>query len=169
MKTTTINIRVDQITKDQLEILSENKDVNISSIIRDALNQYLENEIYLDLEIAMTKAGIHLIKTLGFAEFIFWLYHKATDPEITEIEELYIQFIDLINECKNYPIFNSDLIFEFDKVSEELNRVLYDDSHTEMYFHFPSSSENTFDYQVLANFMYNFRYDQEDNRIIHFK
>jgi hypothetical protein len=169
MKSTTINLRVDQITKDKLENLSESKNVNISGIIRDVLNEFLDNEIYLDPKITEAKYGLHLIKTVGFTEFIFWLYHKTMDSEITEIDELYIQFIKIISECKMYPIFNSELIVEFDKVSSELNRVLYDQNYNEANFQFPYSDENPFDYQVLADFMFTFRYDLINNEIIHCK
>lgn len=169
MKTTAITLRIDQITKDKLEILSESNDVNTSSIIREAVNQFLENENCLEPELAKTKDGLHLIKTAGFTEFIFWLYQKTIDSEVSEIHELYIQFIDLINECKKHPLFNPDLIFEFDKVLRELNTVVYDESNSEMYFQFPDFEENSFDYQVLADFMYSFRYDREDNKVIHCK
>ncbi|WP_417371475.1 hypothetical protein [Gelidibacter japonicus] len=169
MKTTTINLRINQITKNQLEILSERKDENISSVIREAVNQFLDNEIYLEPELAKTKNGLHLIKTAGFTEFIFWLYQKTINPEVSEIREFYIQFIDLINECKKYPIFNSDLILEFDKVLSELNTIVYDEDNFKMYFQFANFGENSFDYQVLADFMYTFRYDQEDNKVIHCK
>jgi hypothetical protein len=169
MKSTTINLRVDQITKDKLENLSESKNVNISGIIRDVVNEFLDNEICLDPKITDAKKGLHLIKTVGFTEFIFWLYHKTMDSEISEIDELYIQFIKIINECKMYPIFNSELIVEFDKVSSELNRVLYDQNYNEANFQFPYSHENPFDYQVLANFMFTLRYDVNNNVIIHCK
>src|SRR5690554_3227741 len=98
MKTTIINLRIDQITKDQLDILSESKDVNTSSVIREAINQFIDNEINLDPEISKTKNGLHLIRTVGFSEFVYWLCRKGFDAEISEVNELYIQFIELINE-----------------------------------------------------------------------
>jgi len=169
MKTSMINFRVDKITRDRLELLGENNDINISSIIRDAVNQFLENEIFLDLEKANKKEGLHLVKTIGFSELIFWLYQKGIDSEITEIKEFYIQIIELINECKKYPIFNPKLIIELDKVSRELNSVVYDQNFHRNHFQFSGSYENPFDYNVLADFMYSFRYDEENNKIIHCK
>ena len=169
MKNTTINLRVDKITKSQLEILSERKNVNISNIIRNAVSQLLENKIYFEPELARTKDGLHIVKTIGFTEFVFWLYHKTIDPEISEINELYIQFIKIIKECKKYPIFNSELTTEFDKVSTELKKIVYDKTYNPIYFQFSDLGANSFDYAVLADFMHTIRYDQDSNKIIHCK
>tara|TARA_R110002072_G_scaffold7503_2_gene40613 strand:- start:368269 stop:368778 length:510 start_codon:yes stop_codon:yes gene_type:complete len=169
MKNTTINLRIDPFTKDQLEVLSEKKNVTVSSVIREAVNQFLDNEITLEPELVKTKEGLHIVRSIGFSEFVFWLYHKAFDPFESEIKELYQQFIDLIDECKKYPIFNPELIVEFEKVSRELKKVLYDDSYNKAYFEFSGRTENSFDYQVLANFMQTIRYDSDNNKVIHIK
>jgi len=167
MKNKRINLRIDKDIKMFLEVLSESKTRNISSIVREAIKQHLIKEFYPEYELDDTKNGLYLIKSLVFTEFVFWLYRKAFDPKISETKKFYIQLIELITECKKHRIFNSELLIEFDKVSEELNRVLYDNSYSERYFQFTSSDTNSFDYQVLADFMFTFRYDQEDNKVIH--
>lgn len=170
MKTTTITLRVDENTKAQLENLSKIKGVNISKIIRESLTPHLKTEYNLNPKVARTKAGLHLMKTLAFSELIFWLYQKVIDPAISEIREFYIQHIEFINECKLYPIFNEELITELEKVEVELNKVLYEIGYGEEYFKFSGIDDNGFNYQVLADFMYTFRYDKDlEHEIIHCK
>lgn len=169
MKTSAINLRVDEITRDQLEKISKINGVTISTTIRKAVDEFLEDETILDPELFETKRGLHLVKTISFSEFIFWIYQKNLDPEIIEVDDLYVQIINLINECRNYPIFNPELMTELDKVSEELNRYLYDDSYDEYLFQFPDRKDDPFNYGVLEQFMFMLRYDSDNRKIIHCK
>ena len=118
--------------------------------------------------ITVDESQLEVIQTLGFTELIFWLYQKRIDPGIIEIEELYIQFIDLISEFEQYPIFKPKVLHELAKVSKELEEILYGDMPRFDYFEFPQDGPNGFDYGVLADFMYTIRYDN-NNKVIHVK
>ena len=167
MKSTILNIRIDKATRIKLNALSEKTGLNVSESIRDILNKFLNDQSLEEDEIPDYKEGIHLVRSVRFAEFIFWLYAKRYDPFDSELTEFYVQHIELIEECKLYPLFNSELLLEFEKVSLELKGLVYKDSNFGSTFQFASDGEKAFNYETLANFMYTIRYDEFDNKVIH--
>lgn len=162
MKTYAINTRIDFKTLDKIQTLSDTLEVKKSDIVRDALNEYFNGEQNNKQEI---NPKYVLLQSLGFTELIFWLYEKARNPEISEIDELYLEFIELINELDNQGLLKPDIQSELVKVSEELKQVIYNEEYYKSHFEFV----NSFDYEILSDFMFTIRYDENNNKVIHIK
>ncbi|WP_458627992.1 ribbon-helix-helix protein, CopG family [Winogradskyella sp. PC D3.3] len=170
MKNIILNIRVSESTKDDLDLLSCTLDKSISSLIRNAINDFIDKTIeqYSNKESICTIKDYELLQSLGFTEFIFWLYEKRRTPYFYEINELYSQFIELINNLETHPLFTSEIMDEFKKVKLELEAYLNTDKYiTDLQF--PLDNENCFNYDKLAYFMYSIRYTEENKKIIHIK
>ncbi len=162
MKTYTINTRIDFETLDKIQTLSETLDVKKSDIVRDALTEYFKGGFDCEKD---DNPKYKLLQSLGFTELIFWLYEKARNPEVSEIDELYIELIEMINELNEQGLLKPDIQSELAMVTEELNQILYNKDYRKGYFDFV----NSFNYEVLADFMYTLRYDDDNNQVIHIK
>lgn len=156
--TTKINIRIPQEIKNKIEELSIERGMTISEIARNIFDHYFCSD--------KKDPELDILQTLGFSELIFWLYNKREYPGINETDELYEQFIDLIYRMKFHELFNDEILLEFNKVSHELTRHLSNMlANNELDFAIEGSS-NSFNYDLLAEFMYTLRYDEQDNRIL---
>lgn len=161
MNNSIINLRISESLKEDLQILAYTEDKSLSSIARESFNYYLDNSINKD-------EHIELIQTLGFAELIFWLYDKRSNPHFYEIDELYIQFIELIDSMEQNPLFDNDIMTEFRKVRLELYNYLNGSEYMDT-LEFPLNNQDSFNYNKLAWFMYGLRYDENNNKVIHIK
>lgn len=161
MKTSIINIRINSEIKNKLESIAILKEKALSEIVREALINFSESINNNKLN-RNENLPYSIFQTLGFAEFIFWLYQKRIDQEKCESKILYLQFIDLIKEMRNNPYFYPEILEEIEKVYIELESTINNDDFFE-YFEFPiSSNKNSFDYEKLACFMYTIRYEDDE-------
>lgn len=167
MKETIISIRVSEELKNELETISISKSTSVSKLVRDSLLFYTSNAEPEHTNPKCNKDEIDILKSLGFTEFIYWICDKQRDPEINEIDELYTQFINLIDEMAQYPLFQGEIMIEFQKIKLELNEYLKKDTHFKVQFSFPEP--NGFNYEILNSFMHTIRYDRSNNRILHLK
>lgn len=159
MKTSIINIRVNSEIKNKLESIANLKEKALSEVVREALINYSEAEN--NDHNYNENLPYSIFQTLGFAEFIFWLYQKRFDQEKCESKAMYQQFIELINEMRTNPYFYPEILDEIDKVYIELESTINNNEFFE-YFEFPiSSNKNSFDYEKLADFMYTIRYEDD--------
>lgn len=166
MKTYSLNIRIDEETNEQLQIISDCLNISKSVLARSAINDYLHNQnSQKEDHQKWGNEANKLLQSLGFTELIFWLYEKARNPEVSEIDELYVNFIELISELIKQGFLKPEIQSELSKVSDELKQVLNNKGFSKSYFEFVDS----FDYEVLADFMYTLRYDEDNNRVIHIK
>ena len=149
MKTSTINLRLSVNTKETLDKLAYLNEKNVSDIVREAIELYLKND-----EEQKNNTQIDLVQTLSFTELIFWLYQKKEDPEITELSTFIEQITSTINEMNGHPLFDSEIMIEFNKVLLDINDISLDREH----YSFPK----TLNYDKLASFMYCIRYDVDN-------
>lgn len=171
MKTSILNIRINERIKEELELIGLTRNQSVSELVRESLNTFIENSNECGKEHKYSNdQDSDILQSLGFAELIFFVCYKNFNPEICEIDELYIQFINLIKEMEGHPLFTPEIIKEFKKVSIELEMVLYHNKWKDGSFDFPFEGENAFNYEVLANFMHTVRYDEDNiTKIIHIK
>ncbi len=179
MKATSLNVRFPEGLKNELESYSNLHYLSMSDTVRKAIEEHIKKEKNKEVQlhdislgdINISTSDIEILRSLTFTEFIFWLYYKREDPEKTEIDELFIQFIDLIDRMSKSIIFTEAIMTEFNKVKLELEKVLYDDgikNRNTYYFLFSQIDQpGSFDYDELAYFMYGIRYDDENEEIIH--
>lgn len=166
MKSSILNIRINPNVRQVLLEIAESESLSISDIVRDALESYVKNYSSFN-DMSQYEDGWELIQTVSFSELIFWIMDKRFDAEINESESLYKQHHDLIVEMGKLKLFPDDLMFEFDKVRNELSEILFNEQH---YLDFKFSTEsNGFDYDKLHSFMHIMRYDSNNNRIINIK
>tara|TARA_R110002073_G_scaffold57778_4_gene146616 strand:- start:6502 stop:7011 length:510 start_codon:yes stop_codon:yes gene_type:complete len=169
MKTSVINIRLNQDIKEELETLSKTEGKSISVIVREAINKFLKELISNKNENLELNEDEYLLQTLGFAELIFWIYDKRYNQELNEIDELYLEFIALIEAINKNPLFTEEIVFEFNKISNELKYYLNNKEHFKSTYEFPVSEKNLFDYDKFSHFMFSIRYDENNNKVIHIK
>lgn len=170
MKTSIINVRIDNSIKQNLERRSLETNKPISNLVRDAiellLNQKLDKTTSTITE--TYEADIRLLQSLEFTELIYWIMDKGSNPDISEIAELYAQHMSLILELKNNSFFKSDIINEFMKIYNELYDYLHTDNHMNSTFNFPED-RNGFNYEKLHEFIHTIRYNDDDEKIVHIK
>lgn len=165
MNTTTINIRISNILKDQIEELSIENEQSISAITRSIIERYFNNtddpiDENENIDIIEQNDDLDLIQTLGFTELIFWIYEKRFTPGIGEIDEFYFDLIDIISKIETHPLFPDEIVNEFKKISKELSLYLSDKNHHEFYFINPDNPFS-FNYDLFADFFYTIRYDDD--------
>lgn len=166
MKSTVINIRVTEELKEELEIIGNETDISVSSLIRSILSDFVNAEKSIHVSSIENDKRNDVLQSLGFTELIFWIYDKLRNPEINEIDDLYFQFIHLIEELEDHPLFTKEIMFELNKISDELRRYL-SGAIKNMDFSFSNiENENYFDYEMLSQFLYGLRYDEDDNRVL---
>ncbi|PQJ81479.1 ribbon-helix-helix domain-containing protein [Polaribacter glomeratus] len=51
MNTTTINFRIDELSKDELQEIADQKGIKVSNLVRDIITEYLENHHYPTKEV----------------------------------------------------------------------------------------------------------------------
>lgn len=164
MKNTILNLRISEELKNELDDLSFAKNKSVSDIVRDSISNYTRTQNVIE-----HSEHPNLMQTLGFAEFIFWIYDKRDNPEKSEVEDLYMKFIELINEMHSNELFNDDILIEMDKISKELKEYL-NGTETDPDFIFSTQHKNGFDYEKFSNFMYCIRYaDDELEQILFIK
>ncbi|GAA4289524.1 hypothetical protein [Aestuariibaculum suncheonense] len=165
MRTAVVNTRINSSLKDELEILSHLNGKTVSENVRQAIEAYLSDEVseYNTVDKKQNKY-LDVLQSLSFTELIFWVYDKKRNPAIEEIDELYYAFLDLIREINENPLFTVEILAEFDKVSRELKKLLYEDGYFEN-FTFPLD----FSYEKLSYFMHGLRYDELNQKVIHIK
>lgn len=169
MKTTVITLRVPEVLKTKLEVLVVDNDTSLSNLIKTVLEAYVSpNDEDLKSNNIASENQIDLLQTLGFTELISWIYDKKTNPENCHDLSLYKQFVDLIKKLNDHPLFNDEILNEFNKVSIELNYCLKIGDYSLDFFEFSQNEDGYqgFDYQLLADFMYGIRYDEHNDRII---
>ncbi|WP_458627766.1 hypothetical protein [Winogradskyella sp. PC D3.3] len=158
MKNEFINIRISSDFKADLEILSNTKGISLSNLGREALNEYYNNTPVNE----STKTNLNndqLIQSLAFTEFIFWIYEKKNNPIISEMDYFYKQHLSLIEEMKTHPRFDIKILSEFNKIKVEIEDKLKGFKDYPEVFLFPTENhETSFNYSLLADFMYNIRY-----------
>lgn len=170
MKTTTINIRISNILKDQLEAFAYKKDQKISEATRSIIESYLNNTNDLidnnpRNNSLKPKDDLDLLQTLGFTELIFWIYEKYINPEINETDEQLYEIIDVISKIKSHPLFPYDIIKEFNKISAELNLCIAN-RNNELYYFSQPDNQFSFNYELFTEFFYGIRYDDNGNRVL---
>ncbi|WP_418510593.1 hypothetical protein [Corallibacter sp.] len=175
MKSTVINARISQTLKDDLEILAILKNLSFSQMTRIALEEFYNNTpiddipINKDSQIKPVLLEDNLLQSFEFTELIFWIYDKRIDSSINEIYEFYEQHLNLINEMHKHPRFNKKILTEFYKIRDELKFRLEGKWHGDE-FHFSDAyNMDGFDYEVLRNFMYAIRYDENNNKNLFIK
>ncbi|MGJ5642807.1 hypothetical protein [Formosa sp. S-31] len=174
MDTTKLNIRVSQETKAELDLLSISQDIPLSKIVRLAISEYMDRLQHKDkntVEVVPAQQP-SLVQSLSFTEFVNWVHDKRYNPDIWDSEELYIQFIELILEMHTDPLFNDDILIEFNKILRELKLVVSEHENEELCdgeFSFVSNTINGFDYEKFRLFMYSIRFDEENNKILFIK
>ncbi|MEP5254326.1 MAG: hypothetical protein ABJQ39_04630 [Winogradskyella arenosi] len=158
MKNEFINIRISSDFKADLEILSNTKGISLSNLGREALNEYYNNTPVSE----PTKTNLNndeLIQSLAFTEFIFWIYEKKNNPTMSEMDFFYKQHLILIEEMKTHPRFNNKILNEFNKIKDEIEDKLQGFKGYPEVFLFPTENhETSFNYALLADFMYNIRH-----------
>lgn len=180
MNNTVINIRVPENLKQKLELIALENNKSCSDLIREGLNdlvnkeqlnnQPLETNALFEYKFTPLRDGVDLLQTLGFTELVFWIMAKQINPQPNESEELYKQFIDLINELCVHKLFTKVIKIELRKISYELESYLYGKAFTGVNFRFAETgNQNSFDFEVFIEFMYGIRYDDDNNRIFHIK
>ena len=176
MKNKVINIRIPSTFKDDLEILSKLKGLNLSDLGRKALNEYYNTaqvEGYTNesnLEKASNSDRDELLQSLAFAELVFWVYEKKNNPEMYEIDMFYEQHLALIKEMNGHPRFDSIILKEFNKIKVEIEEKVFGNKNDSDQFTFPKDNHsNSFNYGLLADFMYNIRYTKDQNQDLFIK
>jgi predicted DNA-binding protein len=161
MKNSIINVRINDSIKEELETISIQNDKPISVIVRNVIENYLEND-------ESVNEDVKFLQSLSFNELIYWVTDKYRDSEIRECYTLYEQHMNTILQMENNTFFDEDILIEFRKVYKELNECLPNESYFDTDFKF-CTEKNGFDYHKLYCFMLILRYDDDDNEILHIK
>ena len=167
MNTTTINIRISDILKEQIEELSIENDQSISEVTRSIIEGHFNNtnELIDDTEhttIIKQNDDLDIIQTFEFTRLIFWIYDKRSIPEITEFDEFCHELIDIISKFKSHPLFPDEIVNEFNKISNELNLHLSNNHNGAFYFPIPDTPFS-FNYELFAEFFYCITYNESEN------
>jgi len=170
MKTTTVNIRISNILKDQIEEFAIENDQSISEATRSIIESYFNKTSDLIDDNAGINAiepngDLDLLQTLGFTELVFWIYDKRFDTEINESNEYYLKMIDTISKFDSHPLFTDEIVKEFNKISTELKLYLSDSNYDEFYFPQPDNPFS-FNYDLFNEFFHGVRYDEDNNRVL---
>ena len=167
MKEILISIRINEELKNELEMMSVSNSQSVSELVRESIYKHLAKPEKDTCNVKLSNKELEIIQSLGFTEFIFWISDKKRDSGCFEVDELYVQFINLINEMNNHPLFNKEIIVEFNKVKDEFEDYLSFDNLTDDSFQLPKSE--IFDYEKLYDFMHTIRYDEDNNLVVHIK
>lgn len=169
MKDTVINIRISETLKDDLTLACELERMSISRFGRVALEEKLDALTKKIGEVTTTEydGDLDLLQTLAFSEFIFWIYEKKRNPEVSEIEEYYVQHLEVIAKMRKHPLFNDYILYEIDKIAVELNKVMSGEIEELSNFTFSvEGNYNSFNYKMFAEFMFAIRYDGANEKIL---
>ena len=130
-----INLRLPQDLKDQLNEIAIKKNQTVSKFVRNLLGEYLSGELY-DEEISFYKQH-HFITSLEFIQLVIWIYGKRNSDEYLKEEESILPNIintlkkDSIVNCSHVPSGNFLLIF---------SRVMYPKNGLVIFITCPSTS-----------------------------
>lgn len=166
MKDSILTIRVSDEQKLKLEEYSYENDISISEIIRNMVdNELSEPEvIYLGegryYDEAIDKP---LLESHNFTSLIFWIYDKHFNPFADETDGFYYDLIDVIDQVNESRLFNAELHTELEKVKEELEKHLENNSFYK--FTFPHR-EDGFDYDVLRIAFYMIKYNSDNDKVV---
>lgn len=180
MNNTVINIRVPENLKQNLELMALERNKSCSDLIREGLSNLVNNNStnidssisssVLDYKFQPQPIGVDLLQTLGFTELVFWIMDKQMNPECDESDQLYIQFIKLLNEIQGHKLFTKEIKREFKKISCELESYYYGVEFLGSRFKFAEQkNRHCFDFELFKNFMYNLRFDDKNKRFLHIK
>jgi predicted DNA-binding protein len=161
MKNSIINVRINESIKEELETISIQNDKPISVIVRNIIENYLEND-------ESVNEDVKLLQSLSFNELIYWVMDKYRDSEVNECSTLYEQHMNTILQMENNTFFDEYILIEFRKVYKELNEFVLNQNYFDIDFKF-CTEQNGFDYQKLQYFMQILRYDDDDDKILHIK
>lgn len=148
MKSVTLNVRISQDLKNKLEKQSQEDGAAISDLVRDILNNYIENE---DSNYSLTDDLYH---SNQFLFLITWIFEKR-DCSLDGKTEFELQRLkSIVTNVISELSFPDDLKLEFEKVLVDLIRFLnnYHDYNMRFYFCKPNHS-SSFDYSLLIEYI----------------
>ena len=150
-----INLRLPQDLKDQLNEIAIKKNQTVSKFVRNLIGEYLSGELY-DEEISFYKQH-HFITSLEFMQLVIWIYGKRNSDEYLKEEESILP--NIINTLKKTgEHLPSEIAEEFEKVLFDILRIK-NESDSVVFYMFTESFDHppTFDYEKVENYLVQFR------------
>lgn len=171
MKKEKITIRISSEIKNNLEHEGYSRDLTLSETIRQIIEDFFMDKENLNQtkEYSKNLNPNHLIvQSYIFTEFIFWLYDKKTIPEFNENREFYLELIKLINRIQKSNNFSTEIKYEFNKVQNEIIDYLNGKIQCNNLRFSTLPAPDGFDYNELSNFLYCYRYNNDNDEVLPF-
>ena len=158
MKTTVINIRVDEQTRESLEAYALEKQIKLSEYIRNALIEHIEcveEEKQWKKEMAIPDRiviKVNFINKRQFTQLVTWLFAKYMFP-VEKNPKSYLEYLkSLIQGAMESVSMSPQLQLEFNKVLHEVNTILIDPDYKQRNLKFPiPNTYASFDYVLMIN------------------
>lgn len=162
MKSSIINIRISDNLKDKLELLSQNTELSVSKIARNAIEDYLNKKITNDGEHDSCDLDclkeVDILYNLEFTELILWIYEMERDPTLEFVDDRYYRFTKTIEKANDHPLFTDEILFEFNKIHKELTLYLNGELDPDC-FEFHLDEPDSLDYLKLSDFIFGLSYN----------
>ena len=148
-----INFRLPQSLKDELNALADRKKQTVSKYLRELIEKYLTGELYEEEEVMYKRH--QFVASIEFIQLIVWMYEKRKSDGCTKEDELVLsKHISTLKKIEgNVP---EDLSKEFDFVLKDL-LIVQEDNSDGKYFHFAEHKTYSpgFKYEKLENYLRN--------------
>lgn len=156
MKTTVINIRVDEQTREFMETYAQEEQISLSEYIRNMLLEHIdyreEDNTDENTNAVINFSVSNTRDTYRFTHLVTWLFAKYMFPLENNPKEYLCYLKSLLEDAMNDTTIYYELKLEFNKVLSEINTILVDPDYKERKLEFPvPHTPHSFDYVLMIN------------------
>ena len=160
MKTSIITLRVNNELREKLESISQETNISVSEIgrnaIEDHLNSFITNDEGYESSAIRSLKKDAILDDFDLTQLLLWIYEIRRDPSLEFFDDKYYQFVKTIEKINNDPLFTEEIKLEFNKIHREL--VLYlneelDNKNFTFYRDLPESCN----YLKISDFIFDLR------------